>query len=352
VPEVNIIVKAKDQVSSVFKNINKNLFGFNENLLLAGTVGVGALAVVGAAAGKLAWDAAQVEPTVMTFENLTQEIGSTADEMLTSLRPATLGIVSDIDLMKAANKLMMMGLAESEEEAANLAEAAVKLGMAMGNDALPSLEDFTLMLANQSILRMDTFGLSSGRAREEINKLVDEGLSKEEAFKLVVLDQANDRLKDLGDFGDTAKVKMGALQTKFGNVKDELGDALLPALETLLDDLIIPLADAIADDLAPVLAETLPGAIEATVGALQGVADLLGDILEAIQRLDEWTATYLAPPELRGYQGRTVAAGYAEESYLGQSEGGRWGQRATINVYGVPGVAEYLRDVEGHTVAP
>ena len=128
---------------------------------------------------------------------------------------------------------------------------------------------------------------------------------------------------------------------------------MLPALGILLDDLIIPLVDAIGDDLAPLLAETLPGAIKNTVAALQGVGDLIQGILEAIQRLDAWTAEHLAPPEARGYLGRARTAGYTE-SYMGQDPGGRWAQRVDINVYGLPGFEEYVRQAVGqadlHTV--
>jgi len=351
-PDVNIIVKAKDEATRVLKGINNSLFGFNDTLLKIGVVGAPVLAGVGVAIGKLAYDAAQVEPTVITFEMLTEQIGSSADAMLDELRPATMGVMRDIDLMKAANKLMMMGLADSEEEAANLAEIAVKLGMAMGTDALPALESFTLMLANQSILRMDTFGLSSGKAREEINKLVDEGLSREEAFKLVVLDQGNDRLKDLGEFSDTAKVKMAKLNAKFGNVKDTLGEALLPSLEILLEDALIPIADVIAEDLAPLLAETLPGAIQATISAFQTLGDLIGDILDAIERLDKWTAEHLAAPEMRGWRGRAAVGQATAEQPRGWQA--RAGGTYNVNVYGLPGLENQVRNIinqEGaHTV--
>ncbi|NIV36807.1 MAG: hypothetical protein GWN58_47440, partial [Anaerolineae bacterium] len=98
-----------------------------------GAIGLGAAGLAaGAAAGiaKLATDAAKLEGVRNTFDSLTASIGTTSDSMLTTLRGATRGMVNDADLMQASNKFVAMGLAETEEEAAKLAEMATQLGMA------------------------------------------------------------------------------------------------------------------------------------------------------------------------------------------------------------------------------
>ncbi len=356
-PEVFILLKAKDEASGIIKGIAKESGDLKSALLGAGLLGVTAIAGIGVGLGKLAYDAAQLEPVRITFDNLTESIGSSADEMLNALKPATMGVVSEADLMKAANKLMAMGLADSAEEAAQLAEMAVTLGVAMGEDAVPALESFTLMLANQSIPRLDTFGISSGKVRERIDELMKstEGMTREEAFMIAVLDEGNKSMDKAGDITGTAAVKMGAFQTKVKDAKDDLGEALLPVLETLLDEAIGPLIEMLADDLIPIMAEHLPGAITATIEVFRTLADLIGDILEAIQALDKWTAEHLAPPEMRGYMGRVAGTEYTQ-SYMGPTEGGRWGQRVEINVHGLPGVADYIRDAieteGGHTIGP
>jgi len=116
-PEVAIIITAKDKASATLKKVGGSLGNLGKYASVAGTLSVTALAGIGIAAGKLVMDAAKLEPTRITFDNLSKSIGSTADAMLKKLRPATMGIVSDADLMQAANKLMAMGLAETEEEA-------------------------------------------------------------------------------------------------------------------------------------------------------------------------------------------------------------------------------------------
>ena len=377
-PEINILVKAKDEVSNVLERIGEKFAGLDADtvkLMMGGAVAIGA---VGGAITKLAWDAAQVEPVRMTFDDLAEQIGETADSLLFELRPAAMGTMTDLDLMRSTNKLMMMGLADTAEEASELTRLAIGLGTAMGVDAKTGLENFTLMLANQSILRMDMFGLSSGRAREEINKLVDEGLSREEAFKLVVLDQGNEKLRNLGDLSDTAFVKLGNMQAGMGNVGDEVGEALLPVLNEVLDEALVPIAAKLIE-LAPLLEETLPAAIGPAVDALIALSGALEPILSGLQWIDDHRGAidqigrlagfmadigvpFMMLPEMLQKREITLPGGMSLEEFWGRGAesgaqfreqflGGGGGQ-ATINVYGVPGVAEYLRDVEGHTVAP
>jgi len=160
---LTIVLKAKDEASKV-------MGGFGDKLskvgAVAGGVALTGVAALGAGIVKMTMDAMALEPTRITFDNLTKSIGTTADSMLDKLRPATMGVVADADLMAAANKLMNMGLADSEEKAAKLANMATTLGIAMGKDAKGAMEEFTLMLANQSIPRLDTFGISSGKSAD------------------------------------------------------------------------------------------------------------------------------------------------------------------------------------------
>lgn len=248
-PEVAILVTAKDQASATLGKVGGSLGKVGKAATVMGVAGVAALGGIAIGATKLAMDAAQLEPVRVTFDNLTASIGSTADAMLDKLRPATMGIVSDADLMKAANKLMAMGLAESEEEAAKLAEMAVKLGTAMGYDATESMENFALMLANQSIPRLDSFGISAGKVRERINELMeaDKSLTREQAFLTATMEYGEDAMKRVGDVSETGAVKMAQFRATIANLKDTVGKALLPVFHAFLDKVLTPLAQKLAE---------------------------------------------------------------------------------------------------------
>ena len=166
--ELSILIKVKDEATKTLGGIGGSLGKIGA---IAGGVALAGIGALAAGITKMTLDAAALEPTKITFNNLTKSIGSTADSMLAKLRPATMGVVSDAGLMQAANKMMAMGLADTEDKAAGFSEMAVKLGTAMGKDATTAMEEFSLMLANHSIPRLDTFGMSAARVRARIAEL-------------------------------------------------------------------------------------------------------------------------------------------------------------------------------------
>jgi len=199
-----------------------------------------AAGVAGAAmyAAKKAFDlgaeGAQIIQTRDVFDRLAESIGETADAMMGKLRDATMGMVSDTDLMQSSARLVSMGLASTADEAAKLSEIAVTLGAAMGKQATPAMEEFALMLANQSTLRLDTFGISAGKVKARIIELTDTipGMTRETAFMQATLEQAEISMTNLGDAikpNEYAKA-----QAEVQNLKDEFAmltsKALNPAV--------------------------------------------------------------------------------------------------------------------------
>jgi hypothetical protein len=182
-------------------------------------------------------DAIGLEGTTNTFDALTKSIGTDAVTALDQLREATRGMVADADLMQAGNKFLAMGLADTSEGAAELAEVATQLGMAMGEDATASMENFALMMANQSIPRLDSFGISSGAVRERINELMEttEGMTREAAFNQAVMEQAAITMEKVGEQGGGAAGSMARIQTVIANLKTEIGQYFLPIAEKVLN---------------------------------------------------------------------------------------------------------------------
>ena len=140
---------------------------------------------------------------------------------------------------KYAEAPVAMGLANSAEEAANLATVATQLGLAMGEDATSSMENFALMMANQSIPRLDSFGISSGKVRERITELMQstKDMTREQAFNTAVMEQAALTMAKVGEQGNTLAAKTAKAQAKFANFKDTLGQAFMPILNTVMTGL-------------------------------------------------------------------------------------------------------------------
>ena len=238
---IEIQITAEDKAKGVLGGFTSSVAGLGKTLAIGLAGGVAAVGAVGAAIGKLAMDATKIEPVRRSFENLSKSIGETSQAMLTELRQATMGAMRDADLMQAGSKLMAMGLASSREEAGKLAKMATALGVAMGEDAGTALENFTLMLANQSIPRLDTFGISSGKVRERILELMEanKSLTREQAFMQAVMEQGAIAMAKVGDVSDTSAITMAQLGTILANLKDTVGTAFIPVLKAVL----VPLRD-------------------------------------------------------------------------------------------------------------
>jgi hypothetical protein len=235
----------------------------------------------------MALDAAALEGVTNTFTNLVEVVGDDAVDALEQLRSSTRGMVSDADLMGAGNKFLAMGLAGSAEEMAQLAEVATQLGMAMGEDATSSMENFALMMANQSLPRLDSFGISSGKARERILELMEStaGMTREMAFNQAVMEQAAVAMEKVGEQGETSAAKMAAMGATMENLRLKGGQALQPLLDMavgVIGDLVDVWGAKLEDWLVVIQGpiQDFAGALEALfagdwLGFLWGIQDAL-----------------------------------------------------------------------------
>lgn len=277
--------------------IMKTAFGF-----AIGNMIVGGVQNITAGIGNLITEAAGFEQTSKTFDKLVQSVGGDVPDALKQLKTATRGMVAENDLVLAGNKFLAMGLAETTEEAAVLAEMATQLGMAMGEDATASMENFALMLANQSIPRLDSFGMSSGKVREDINRLMaaDKSLTREQAFMTAVMEAGRETMEKVGDQSKGTAGNMARLDTFMGDLKMTIGTALLPVMNALLE----PIGE-LAQTYGPMLTEWAQGFSEwlqsegipaiQTWGAelwekiqpaLVSLGEVIGDVI--IPLLQEW----------------------------------------------------------------
>lgn len=151
------------------------------------------------------------------------------------------GSIDRIAAATAATKLFSMGLASTAEEAGKLTETAVTLGAAMGKGPQQAFEQFTLLLANQSILRLDTFGISAGRVRDRMRELAAEtpNMTREARFLQATLEQAEVSMKKLELAGFEASSSLDRIRADATNAKIAVGqflaDGLLPWIDGIRD---------------------------------------------------------------------------------------------------------------------
>lgn len=250
---ITVIIQAKDSTGQTIQKVNKNLGGIGDTVKKLAT-GLGGLMAFKSTL-ETVFDAAEIDNTRKTFARLVEETGDKMPRALDKLRSATRGMVSDAELMKSANQFLVMGLADSTEEASKFAEMATQLGRAMGKDAVPAMADFASMLANQSIPRLDTFGISSGRVRESIEAQMKANaeLTREQAFLNAVLKEGGAAMERVGEQGEGAAAGLARTRASAANLRDEIGSRLLKLLSPLmsgLDSILVP-ASALAQVFSP-----------------------------------------------------------------------------------------------------
>ena len=101
---------------------------------------------------------AELEDLTRGFDNLRVSAGL-SERTLDRLTAATDGTVSRMELMRQANNAMLLGVARSTDELAEMFNAAQRLGQALGKDATSSIESLVTGLGRQSRLMLDNIGI-------------------------------------------------------------------------------------------------------------------------------------------------------------------------------------------------
>ena len=158
---------------------------------------------------------AQVEASSLRFDRFAGS-ADRAEELLQAFQQATLGTVDRMGAMSSAGRLLQMGLVSTADEMGQVARIATMLGdQTLGTT--DRMADFAALLANQSIPRLDNFGISSGRVRTRIQELqaASADMTREQAFQTAVLEEGEKALDRLGDTSELASVKISRLQASW-----------------------------------------------------------------------------------------------------------------------------------------
>ncbi len=237
-----------------------------------------AMNVVKELAGKgleLAKLGATAERVEERFEAFAEEAGG-ATAMLEAFQKGAGGAASEMDAMLASSKLLQMGLVTNAEEMEATVELATRLGDQTAS-VTARVEDFALMLANQSIPRLDNFGISSGQVRARITELMGsvEGMTRETAFMQATMEAGGESLAILGERTKDTAMTFEIMEARMADAKVELGKGLAPIFGAAMDVL-----GGLGDEVLMVAA-----AFGEFGGALVQAGPLLNAMLPALGKL-------------------------------------------------------------------
>lgn len=191
-----------------------------------GNIAWSAVNKLGAELGEFAQRGIQLNAVQSSFERLAVGTKQSSVEMLSSMKTASRGMVSEFDLMKAANKAMLLGLPVTSAEMGTLSKAAVTLGRAMGQDATKSVDDLITALGRSSPMILDNLGITVkvGEANEiyaaKLKKTVEQltDAEKKTAFYEEAMRRANEKTKELGESTKTLGEMLQTAWVSVGNV--------------------------------------------------------------------------------------------------------------------------------------
>ena len=175
------------------------------------------------------------------FRSITFEAGILGDVLINNTQRATKGLLSELDILQASNRALLLGLNVTEKSFGELARTAIVLGRAVGQGPAKSLDDLTLALGRGSPRILDNLGLivKVGESNEiyarELGKTTAEltAAERQQAFFNNAMNVARDRVEALGGIIVTTGDRVQQIEVAFKDAADSVAGLISPAANLL-----------------------------------------------------------------------------------------------------------------------
>lgn len=226
--------KAKSEIEAAGKDMDKPAKNFTDSWKTAKSAILPIVAGIGAAVATMkkvidfSKEGAEIMRLTETSSALAKSMGMNMDEVVGAIRGASLGMVSDYDIMQSASRAMMLKVGTDAGQLAQLMEVAAVRGRAMGLSTTQAFNDIVTGLGRTSPQILDNLGIvidaeatysayaqSIGKASSELTKA-----EKTQALLNGVLEKSAGLLAETGGLTlDTAGKweQLDAAQQNFWN---------------------------------------------------------------------------------------------------------------------------------------
>jgi len=237
------------QIASLFAKIGADTSGLHEGLtetdialgrtkknMMTMATSAGALAASFAAvgaAGKMIWETGKQGAAIERAENSFTLLSGSAQEATSNLellRTATRNTRSDFELMQGAANLMALGLADDATQLGGIMKNVEALGSRFGG----TMQIFQLMMSNQSLMRIDSFGIGVEEATQRIDEFKEAGMSAEDAFQTGILELMEEKYVSLGGAVEDSALAYEQLEANFKNITDAMKSQVSEAIGPLV----------------------------------------------------------------------------------------------------------------------
>ena len=241
--EINKVKSEIKGVGDTGKTAEGGVKRFDSSLLeVIGTAGmvaaaVGAVSLAIKQVYELAKEGAAFQRMEEASASLARSLDADMSDILDALREASLGVVSDFDLMQSASRAMMLGVSADSEQLAQLMEVAALRGRAMGISTTQAFNDIVTGIGRASPHILDNLGIVAdaeiryenyaeavGKTAEELTKA-----EKTQALLNGVLESSKGLLEETGgltlDNAGKWEQMSAAQKNYFDLVKSDIADA-------------------------------------------------------------------------------------------------------------------------------
>lgn len=205
----------------------------------------GALAAVGVTAAAMDWgrQAAAVQALERSFNRLAASVGASGATMLAAMKNVSSGMISDSDLMLAANTAMALGVADNVEEVTSLLQLAIAKGAEFGVAPTKAFGDLINGLGRMSPEILNNIGVVVNAQEAytsyatEIGKSV-EALSEAERMQALVnaaLASSPNAAAQAAAAGNDAAAAFARWDVATSQFSATFGSVFLPAIAGGLD---------------------------------------------------------------------------------------------------------------------
>ena len=208
-----------------------------------GAAAFGLVTSLANAFANMAAQGAQLNRLRESFDRLTASVGQSGAAILQTTRTATKGLVTDLTILQATNKAVLLGLPITADEMGQLGRTAVQLGRAMGLGPNQALNDLVTALGRTSPLILDNLGLSVklGEANEKyaraLGKTADAltDAERKQAFYNAAMEAARAKTEELGDIQLSAADRVSQAWTTITNAVTNGVAAVLNEIDTFIE---------------------------------------------------------------------------------------------------------------------
>lgn len=296
-PSVTIRLAAEDKASPVLKQVQGALnqtgaAGTMIGHLLGGGLlaGVGAAKDLAVAAAQTTWElgkmGAQSERMESSFNRLAEGVGTSGSAMLRAMQEASRGTVANSDLIMAANRALVLGVADSAEEMGQLVEAAIIRGRDVGVSATQAVNDLVTGIGRMSPQILDNLGIVGAQKSIEeyaksLGKTADQLTDVEKKQTLLNAVLASTQGVQVVDDAAASFERMDAA---LANAQDALGQLFSPAVAAIAQSL----ADAVNEAMDPATTATWAQALQFSGEAVAGGVGAMADDVRSVGDLVGW----------------------------------------------------------------